>query len=523
MRLAVLCLCLGVALKAEDPVTLSPLAGFDDFVNTLLAKWQIAGATLAVCHNGRLVLEREYGMPGATTGTSIQSNTTSAAETLRLLEHGKLSLDDPGLLESAGQTENGLVGKRIQGSSAYLFRQTPMKVDVALLFDTRPADSASFEADVAAGVVTTAFSIKKWPPIDLFVDGPELLAADVVNAADYRGGGVAPSEVVVLFPSNAGPPEMASWGLDIPHKARYSIDSLGGTRVLFDGIAAPMVYAESGQVCAIVPYGVARRKTTEVVLEYQGRQSPPVTLPVVASAPALFTLDASGAGQAAMLNETGCCNSVRNPAVRGSVASLYATGEGLPLPGAAARANELPVKVTVGGVPAKVTWMGNVGVLAVNFRVPANAPVGDFVPLELTVGNAYSSAAVTMAVRSARQQILLVGGGLAIRRQLTGILAGAGYDVFTAQDGGDAMEKAGKHNVDLVMFDLELPAAPAVIGMIRKQHPQVKTVALSRTMTPEVLRVADILEAQAVLSQPLAAEAVLKKVHLLLQRRPAVY
>jgi uncharacterized protein (TIGR03437 family) len=29
-----------------------------------------------------------------------------------------------------------------------------------------------------------------------------------------------------------------------------------------------------------------------------------------------------------MLNETGCCNSTRNPAVRGSISSLYATGEG---------------------------------------------------------------------------------------------------------------------------------------------------------------------------------------------------
>src|SRR5580704_11200596 len=128
--------------------------------------------------------------------------------------------------------------------------------------------------------------------------GPELAAGNVVNAADYRGGGVVPSEIVVLYPSNAGPAQMVPWALDAAHLSQYSVDALGDTRVLFDGVAAPMVYAKTGQICAIVPYQVAGKKTTEVVVEYQGRRSPPIVLPVVTSAPAMFTLDASGAGQA---------------------------------------------------------------------------------------------------------------------------------------------------------------------------------------------------------------------------------
>ena len=134
--------------------------------------------------------------------------------------------------------------------------------------------------------------------------GPKLTAVSVVNAADYHAGPVAPSEVVVLYPTAAGPSQMVPWALDAMHMSQYSVDSLGATRVLFDGIAAPMVYAESGRICAIVPYRVAGKKTTEVVVEYQGQRSSPVVLPVVPSAPAVFTLDASGAGQAAILNET---------------------------------------------------------------------------------------------------------------------------------------------------------------------------------------------------------------------------
>ena len=65
--------------------------------------------------------------------------------------------------------------------------------------------------------------------------GPELSAHSVVNAADYSSGGVAPGEIVVLFPSNTGPPDMVPWGLDGNMKRTTSI---GETRVLFDNVAA---------------------------------------------------------------------------------------------------------------------------------------------------------------------------------------------------------------------------------------------------------------------------------------------
>ena len=356
--------------------------------------------------------------------------------------------------------------------------------------------------------------------------GPKLTAVSVVNAADYHAGPVAPSEVVVLYPTAAGPSQMVPWALDAMHMSQYSVDSLGATRVLFDGIAAPMVYAESGRICAIVPYRVAGKKTTEVVVEYQGQRSSPVVLPVVPSAPAVFTLDASGAGQAAMLNETGCCNSVRNPAVRSTIASLYATGEGFPLPGAATGpVARLPVRVTVGGLPAQILWTGNTGVLQVNFRIPANAPVGDAVPLVLTVGTAHSTAPVTMAVRSQRQQILVAASDLALRRRLSAILTQAGYDVFGASDAAHAIGLAHDRNVDLVIADLALPPAESAETMraIRDVHQQVKTLAIVDALSAEELKAADLLGAQAVLVKPLTAQSAVDRVRTLLRRRPAVY
>jgi uncharacterized protein (TIGR03437 family) len=361
---------------------------------------------------------------------------------------------------------------------------------------------------------------------DTEASGPKLSKVSVVNAADYRSGAVAASEIVVLYPTDAGPSRMVPWALDALHMSQYSVVSLGGTRVLFDGVAAPLAYVESGRICAIVPYQVAGRKTTELVIEYQGQRSSPVVLPVVRSAPALFTLDASGVGQAAILNETGCCNSVRNPAVRGTIASLYATGEGLPLPGVAKRAvTSLSVRVAVGGVPAQIVWSGNVGLLQVNFRVPANAPVGDAVPLVLTVGTAHSTAAVTMAIRSQRQQILAVAGDLARRRRLSAILTGAGYDVIGAHDGVEAILRTQDRSVDLVIADLALPPTESADMMraIRDAHRQVKTMAIANSLSPAELKAADLLGAQAVLTTPLAAQGVLVRVRALLRRRPAVY
>src|ERR1039458_1764143 len=82
-------------------------------------------------------------------------------------------------------------------------------------------------------------------------DGPALPARDVVNPADYSGGRVAPGEIVVLYPRNAGPAVLAGAQLDSDGR---TATKLGETRVWFDGIAAPMVYSVTGQVSAVVPY-----------------------------------------------------------------------------------------------------------------------------------------------------------------------------------------------------------------------------------------------------------------------------
>src|ERR1044071_7204511 len=64
-----------------------------------------------------------------------------------------------------------------------------------------------------------------------------------------------------------GPAGLAGALLDASGKLASTI---AGAQILFDGIAAPLVYASATQVSGIVPYEVAGKSTTQVTARYQG-------------------------------------------------------------------------------------------------------------------------------------------------------------------------------------------------------------------------------------------------------------
>ena len=186
----------------------------------------------------------------------------------------------------------------------------------------------------------------------------------------------------------------------------------GGTSVLFDGIAAPMIYSLTGQVSAIVPYEVAGKSVTQVVVSYQGQTSAPLSVPVAAAAPGIFTTSASGSGQGAILNQDGSLNGPNNPAPIGSYVFIFATGEGQTNPtgndgsldGVPAPNPILPVTATVGGVNATVQYAGGVpslvaGVLQVNVKVPQPVKSGPNLPILINIGGVASQTNVTLAVQ----------------------------------------------------------------------------------------------------------------------------
>ncbi|MCP5114404.1 MAG: hypothetical protein GY953_26540 [bacterium] len=229
----------------------------------------------------------------------------------------------------------------------------------------------------------------------------------VVNGASFLPGPLAPGEIMSIFGSGLGPAVPAVFSL--------SGDTIGkelaGTRVLFDGDAAPVIATSAGQMNIVTPYSVAGKDSVTVQVESGGQLTAGVSIPVASTSPALFTIDSSGRGPGAVLNQNFSVNSAANPAARGSVIQMFATGEGQTNPAGVdgliavgdLPAPTQPVAVTIGGVPAVVQYAGAAprfvaGVIQVNAFVPPNSPLGSSVPVILHFGDNSSPTSVTVAI-----------------------------------------------------------------------------------------------------------------------------
>jgi uncharacterized protein (TIGR03437 family) len=296
---------------------------------------------------------------------------------------------------------------------------------------------ASGNASVVAGLGTSGFSGDGGPALPAELNAPNDVAVDasgnlyvadlannrvreltpggvaapvtsvtVVNAASLQDGAIAPGEIVSIFGSGLGPQAGVSAQLASP---QLLANQIGGTQVLFNGSPAALFYAQDGQVNAQAPYEIAGLATVTVQVLYKGTVAGQTTVTVTDASPAVFSV-AGGTGQAAALNQDGTVNSTENPSPRGSVVTLFATGEGQTDPGGsdgALAANPYPkplgaVSVRVGDYPAEILFAGEapgmVGVLQINMRLPGGYTAGGVLPVVVQVGSA-ASPAVKLAVK----------------------------------------------------------------------------------------------------------------------------
>ncbi|HLK66391.1 MAG TPA: hypothetical protein VKU19_23315 [Bryobacteraceae bacterium] len=235
------------------------------------------------------------------------------------------------------------------------------------------------------------------------------VVAAALNAASYGQVAISPGELITLFGADLGPTIGAGLQLDASGKVATT---LSNTQVEFDGVPAPMVYAASNQVSAIVPFGLSA-STTQVQVLYQGQASVTFPMTVVPATPGLFSADGTGTGQALASNQDGSVNNGSNSAQAGTVIVLYATGAGQTAPilpdGSVVSADLLPVPilpvtVAMGGIPAEVVYAGGApglvaGVLQVNVRVPDALAGSGPVPVVLQAGGQSSQAGLTVAIQ----------------------------------------------------------------------------------------------------------------------------
>jgi uncharacterized protein (TIGR03437 family) len=144
---------------------------------------------------------------------------------------------------------------------------------------------------------------------------------------------------------------------------------------------------------------------------HQGVASNQVALPVTGASPGFFTLTSNGQGQAAALNQDLSFNQPSTPAARGSIITLFGTGEGQTDPGGVTGSVTgglamltQKVSVTIGGVNAEVKFAGEAptliaGVLQINAVIPASIAIGSGVPVSVTIGSASSPPGPTISVK----------------------------------------------------------------------------------------------------------------------------
>jgi len=215
---------------------------------------------------------------------------------------------------------------------------------------------------------------------------PSAKTVQVFGIANAAGGTLAgrgtPGEVISIYGANLGPTAGVTASFD---SAGYLPVTLAGTQVTIDGIYAPLLYVSGTQINAVAPVEMTGTTPVSMQVTAGGQTLLPFRLVIDPAIPAVFLTTADNA---AAINQDGTINSAGNPAKSGTIVAVWATGVGLPVPGAdgqettaaqqlcncliyaAAPSGSLEQSVPVlyaGAAPGTVT-----GVVQINFQVTGN-------------------------------------------------------------------------------------------------------------------------------------------------------
>lgn len=248
--------------------------------------------------------------------------------------------------------------------------------------------------------------------------GPATVSAAAVSAANPLGGAVlGQRSISSLYGTNLSAQAVSA---DIAPPLPFT---LGGTTMTVGGNEVPLFYVSPGLVNFQVPFLSVNGPAKVPLVISQGGQSTTVTVTVQQYAPALFTSNGGGTGQASALIANTA--SVAAPAGTfagsrpihiGEYLSIYCTGLGdvsnRPVLGSPALASPLSQTiqtpaVTIGGMPGTVIFSGlapgYAGLYLVNVRIPDTATTGDAVPIFLSIAG-FTSNTATIAIDSAPAQ-----------------------------------------------------------------------------------------------------------------------
>jgi uncharacterized protein (TIGR03437 family) len=286
--------------------------------------------------------------------------------------------------------------------------RTPTSIRITL-------DPTGLAAGVYDGTVTLAPAEPQDIPLVVFVTltvtpaapvegAPTLSEGGVVNGASFAPfpNPIAAGEIVALFGTNFAAETLQAATVPLP-------TTLGNAQVLMNGIAAPLFFVSAGQINAQVPWQLAGNRTINVRVVTGNVQSNTAATSFLEGSPGIFLLPQTTT--AIVSHVDGSLVSAGNPASRGEVVILYATGLGpvtnTPASGAAGPGDPLArvianAVVQVGGNTFATVHFaglspGFVGLYQMNIQLPNDAPVGDAVNVQVFSGGVSNVA--TIAIR----------------------------------------------------------------------------------------------------------------------------
>jgi uncharacterized protein (TIGR03437 family) len=263
--------------------------------------------------------------------------------------------------------------------------------------------SAGSFAPLLSGSITVGSVVSANPA------APVVSQAGVVSAAAPTTHlPVAPGGFISIFGFNLATARASAASLPLP-------TTLADTQVLLGGQPLALDFADTGQINAIVPFGIQPNTIQQLTVIHNGISSPPETLVVAPAVPTVFTQDQSGTGAGVIFvvkpDGQQFLNAASTPASAGDALVIYCSGLGAvtpPVPdGSAAPSSPTaktttPITATIGGKTAPVTFSGlvpgYVGLYQVNVTVPPGITPAADVPLLITAGSA-SSPVVTLAIQ----------------------------------------------------------------------------------------------------------------------------
>ncbi|HKQ77634.1 MAG TPA: M36 family metallopeptidase [Blastocatellia bacterium] len=258
-------------------------------------------------------------------------------------------LPDGAVFSASNETNNSARGE---------FRWTPQPSDVGR--------SLTINFTAADGSLTDVKSVV----IRVVLAGP----LTPVNAADFRIGPLAADSIVAAFGSNLANRFEFAQSLPLP-------TSLAGTTLTVNGVPAPLLFVSPTQINFIVPPMVNPGQAVFIASSPMGTYSIG-NVQIVAAAPAIFTADSSGAGDAAALATVDGINFQTQPfdvMMNGKPNILVLFGTGIRR-APATNPNDgngvaESVNITIDGRNANVLYAGSQGSLTgldqVNVEMPA--------------------------------------------------------------------------------------------------------------------------------------------------------